>query len=58
MALRIPKAEVPAEIREALIQQVGSMPEPIEVAFNNPRVAMTTQEFTAGASAWPVRALR
>jgi alkylhydroperoxidase family enzyme len=52
MALRIPKAEVPAEIREALIQQVGSMPEPIEVAFNNPKVAMTTQEFTAGASAW------
>ena len=52
MALRIPKAEVPAEIREALIQQVGSMPEPIEVAFNNPKVAMTTQEFTTGASAW------
>lgn len=52
MALRIPKAEVPAELREALIQQVGSMPEPIEVAFNNPKVAMTTQEFTAGASAW------
>src|SRR5258708_28671218 len=27
MALRIPKAEVPAELRDALIQQVGSMPE-------------------------------
>jgi alkylhydroperoxidase family enzyme len=52
MALRIPKAEVPAELRDALIQQVGSMPEPIEVAFNNPKVAMTTQEFTAGVSAW------
>jgi alkylhydroperoxidase family enzyme len=52
MALRIPKAEVPAGLREALIQQVGSMPEPVEVAFNNPKVAMTTQEFTAGASAW------
>jgi alkylhydroperoxidase family enzyme len=52
MALRIPKAEVPAEIREALIQQVGSMPEPVEVAFNNPKVAMTTQEFATGASAW------
>ncbi len=35
MALRIPKAEVPAELREALVKQVGSMPEPIEVAFNN-----------------------
>jgi alkylhydroperoxidase family enzyme len=52
MLLRIPKAEVPAELREALIQQVGSVPEPIEVAFNNPEVAATTQEFTAGASAW------
>ena len=52
MALRMPKAEVPAELREALIQQVGSMPEPIEVAFNNPKVAVTTQEFTASASGW------
>ena len=52
MTLRIPKAEVPAELREAMIQQVGSMPEPTEVAFNNPKVAMTTQEFAAGASAW------
>ncbi len=52
MALRIPKAEVPAELREALIQQVGSMPEPIEVTFNNPKVAVTTQEFTASASRW------
>jgi len=52
MALRMPKAEVPAELGEALIQQVGSMPEPIEVAFNNPKVAVTTQEFTASASAW------
>ena len=52
MAPRIPKAEVPAAIKEPLIRQVGSMPEPIEVAFNNPEVAMTIQEFTAGASAW------
>jgi len=52
MALRMPKAEVPAELRAALIQQVGSMPEPIEVAFSNPKVAVTTQEFTASASGW------
>lgn len=52
MALRMPKAEVPAELREALIQQVGSMPEPIEVVFNNPEVAAVTQEFTAGATGW------
>ena len=52
MVLRMPKAEVPAELREALIQQVGSMPEPIEVAFSNPKVAVTIQEFTASASGW------
>ena len=52
MALRMPKAEVPAELREALIKQVGSMPEPIEVSYNNPKVATTTQEFTASASKW------
>jgi alkylhydroperoxidase family enzyme len=50
MALRIPKAEVPAELREALIKQVGSMPEPVEVSYNNPKVAITVQEFTAGLS--------
>lgn len=52
MALRMPKAEVPAELRETLIKQVGTMPEPVEVSFNNPEVAMTTQEFTASASKW------
>ena len=52
MALRIPKAEVPAELREALIKQVGSVPEPIEVSYNNPKVATTIQEFTASASKW------
>jgi alkylhydroperoxidase family enzyme len=52
MALRISKAEVPAELREALIKQVGSVPEPIEVSYNNPKVATTTQEFTASASKW------
>jgi alkylhydroperoxidase family enzyme len=52
MVLRIPKAEVPAELREALIQQVGSMPEPIEAAFNNPKVAISNQEFTAKLSTW------
>jgi len=52
VALRMPKAEVPAELRETLIKQVGTMPEPVEVSFSNPKVALTTQEFTAGASKW------
>jgi len=52
MALRIPRSEVPAELREAMIKQVGTMPEPTEVAFNNPKVALSTQEFTGRISAW------
>jgi alkylhydroperoxidase family enzyme len=52
MAPRIPKAEVPAALRESMIKQVGSLPEPLEVAYNNPKVAETTQEFTGKASRW------
>jgi alkylhydroperoxidase family enzyme len=52
MTLRIPKGDVPAELREAMTKQVGAMPEPTEVAFNNPTVAMTTQEFTGKISTW------
>jgi alkylhydroperoxidase family enzyme len=52
MAPRIPKAEVPAELREAMIRQLGSVPEPIEVAYNNPRVAAFNQQFSAAVSTW------
>jgi alkylhydroperoxidase family enzyme len=52
MVLRTPKAEVPAELRENMIKQLGSMPEPVEVTYNHPGVAMALQEFTAKASAW------
>lgn len=31
MALRVPKAQLPAELRENLINQLGSVPEPNEV---------------------------
>ncbi|WP_029136672.1 carboxymuconolactone decarboxylase family protein [Nakamurella lactea] len=52
MALRVPKAEVPTEIRENLIEQLGSVPEPVEVLYNNPEVAMASQEFSAGVAGW------
>jgi alkylhydroperoxidase family enzyme len=52
MALRIPKAEVPAELSEAYIKQLGSMPEPVEVSYNNPEVAVSLQDFGARQSAW------
>jgi alkylhydroperoxidase family enzyme len=50
MALRIPKAEVPGELGEALVRQLGSMPEPIEVDYNNPPVARANREYAAKLS--------
>jgi alkylhydroperoxidase family enzyme len=50
MALRIPKAEVPGELGEALVRQLGSMPEPIEVDYNNPPVARANREYAVKLS--------
>ncbi|MEU5902688.1 MULTISPECIES: carboxymuconolactone decarboxylase family protein [unclassified Streptomyces] len=52
MALRIPKAELPAGLRESLIKQLGSVPEPNEVLWNNPRLAEDNQEFAAKVATW------
>jgi hypothetical protein len=50
MALRVPKAELPAELRENMIRLLGAVPEPVEVSYNNPRVAVSSQEFSAGVA--------
>ncbi|MGW6754114.1 carboxymuconolactone decarboxylase family protein [Streptomyces sp. NPDC055006] len=52
MTLRIPKAELPAELRENLIKQLGSVPEPNEVLWNNPKLAEANQEFAAKVGTW------
>ncbi|MFJ4877378.1 carboxymuconolactone decarboxylase family protein [Streptomyces sp. NPDC088745] len=52
MALRIPKAELPAGLRENLIKQLGSVPEPNEVLWNNPELAEASQEFAAKVATW------
>jgi alkylhydroperoxidase family enzyme len=52
MALRVPKAELPPELREIMVKQLGSIPEPIEVSFNNPKVAMANQEFAGNVATW------
>jgi alkylhydroperoxidase family enzyme len=52
MTSRISKAELPAELRENMIKQLGVVPEPVEVIWHNPKVAKATQEFTARMSAW------
>ncbi|MER6731368.1 carboxymuconolactone decarboxylase family protein [Streptomyces puniciscabiei] len=45
MTLRVPKAELPAELREALLKQLGAVPEPDEVLWNHPELAMAGREF-------------
>ncbi len=52
MALRVPKAQLPAELRENMIKQLGAVPEPVEVTYNNPKVAVSSQEFSAGLATW------
>lgn len=52
MALRVPKAQLPAELRESLISQLGSVPEPNEVLWNNPKLAEANQEFAAKVATW------
>jgi len=52
MALRVPKAELPAEMSENMIKQFGAVPEPVEVIWHSPQVAMASMEFGGKAGAW------
>jgi alkylhydroperoxidase family enzyme len=52
MAPRVPKAELPAELRKNFIEQLGAVPEPVEVGFNNPDVATSNLEYSARVAAW------
>jgi alkylhydroperoxidase family enzyme len=52
MALRVPKVELPAELRQAFIEQLGAVPEPVEVGFNNPDVATANLEYSGSVAAW------
>ncbi|MEU9544888.1 MULTISPECIES: carboxymuconolactone decarboxylase family protein [Streptomyces] len=52
MTLRVPKAELPVELREIMIEQLGAVPEPVEVLWNNPELAEANQEFSAKVATW------
>ncbi|MFE1988337.1 carboxymuconolactone decarboxylase family protein [Streptomyces mirabilis] len=52
MTLRVPKAELPVELREIMIKQLGTVPEPVEVLWNHPELAETNQEFSAKVATW------
>ena len=50
--VRVPKAELPAEIRDRMIEQFGAVAEPVEVTWHNPSVAQAALEFGAKVAAW------
>jgi alkylhydroperoxidase family enzyme len=52
MAVRIPQAELPRELHERMIEQLGSVPAPVEAMYNNPDVARSSLEFSAQVNAW------
>ncbi|WP_329182182.1 carboxymuconolactone decarboxylase family protein [Streptomyces sp. NBC_01477] len=52
MALRVPKAQLPAELSEGMIQQLGAVPEPVEVMWHSPAVARAAQALGSSAGGW------
>jgi alkylhydroperoxidase family enzyme len=52
MALRIPKAELPTDVREGMVERFGAVPEPVEVLWHNPDLATANLEFSAKVGAW------
>ncbi|MEU0940441.1 carboxymuconolactone decarboxylase family protein [Embleya sp. NPDC005971] len=52
MTLRVPKAELPDELRENMVRQLGTVAEPVEVVWHSPAVATANLEFSAKLAAW------
>jgi len=52
VALRIPKAELPTTLKESLIEQLGAVPQPVEVLWNNPPLAEANQQLSASVAGW------
>ncbi|MEW2522200.1 carboxymuconolactone decarboxylase family protein [Actinacidiphila alni] len=52
MTPRIPKADIPADVRDAMIRRIGAVPEPAEVLWHHPRLARDNDELAARVAAW------
>jgi alkylhydroperoxidase family enzyme len=52
MTLRVPKAELTTELTGRMIEQIGAVPEPVEVMWHNPKVARAALEIGAKAGEW------
>jgi hypothetical protein len=51
MAVRVPNAELPTRLSESMIKQLGAVPEPVEVTWQNAKVAKASMEFGGKVSA-------
>lgn len=54
MALRVPKAKLPAGLGESMVERFGAVPEPVEVMWHNPEVAQVSLELGGKVGAWGV----
>ncbi|HKE73743.1 MAG TPA: hypothetical protein VKB57_09035 [Acidimicrobiales bacterium] len=52
MTLRIRKAELPRELEDNMIYQLGAVPENVEVLWHSPQVTQDNLEFGAKVGAW------
>jgi alkylhydroperoxidase family enzyme len=52
MALRVPKAELAGGLRERMVEQLGVVPEPVEVLWHSPTVTEDNLEFGRKVAAW------
>lgn len=52
MTLRIPKADLPPELRETMIKQLGAVPENVEVLWHSPEVTRDNLEFGSKVNTW------
>jgi alkylhydroperoxidase family enzyme len=52
MALCVPKAALTTELRDRLIEQIGAVPEPVEVMWHNPKVALAALEIGGRTGEW------
>ncbi|MFG2917121.1 carboxymuconolactone decarboxylase family protein [Kitasatospora sp. NPDC048298] len=52
MALRLPKAQLPAELSENMIKGFGATLEPVEAIWHNPAVATANLDFSRRIAEW------
>jgi len=52
MALRVPKAVLTTGLSDSMIKRLGTVPEPVEVMWHNPKVAEASLEIGSKASEW------